>query len=112
AVPRQQKAEAGAAKPAKIGFFYIPPTDGTTAQTLASKTGFIVLTQGAETYRSQLRADGYSGKVLQYLAGNEVEGPGPYATSSASCTSPYVPMSNNVAHAVGLVCRTIHPHAR
>lgn len=112
ALPRDRGAQAAPASAAsvKLGYFYIPPKDGTSTGTLASKAGFITLTQGNESYRDALRADGYTGTVLQYIVASEVEGPGPYANSAAACDSRFDPLRNQVTDQVGDFCKYVHPN--
>jgi hypothetical protein len=94
----------------KQGFFYTPPTDGTSAATMAAKASFVVLTDGGESYRDSLRAHGFDGPILQYFVSAEVEGPGPYANASAACDASYVPLRNQVTDRVGDFCTLVHPN--
>src|SRR5687768_3819480 len=107
ALPRERGARAASSANSasvKLGFFYIPPKDGTSTGTLASKAGFVTLTQGNESYRDALRAEGYSGDVLQYIVAAEAEGPGPYANASSPCDSRFDPLNNQVTDQVGDFC--------
>ena len=93
-----------------LAYFYKPPTDGTSPQTLATTAGVVVLSRGDEGYRDELRAAGYTGLTLEYIVSGEVEGPGPYADASAPCDTSYVPNRNNVAYGVGDFCAFINPN--
>lgn len=109
-VPYAMPATEAATPTVQRGFFYVPPDDGTSVQTLAKTANFMILSGTNNTYRNQLRSAGYTGAVLQYLLSDEVDGPGPYKNSSASCNSNYDPLSNNVARFKGDFCKYIHPH--
>ncbi|MGH9481312.1 MAG: putative glycoside hydrolase [Terriglobales bacterium] len=98
------------AAPPQLAYFYKPPLDGTSAAFLASHFQLIILTHGDERYLAQLRAAGYRGLVLQYIAANETEGPGPYANAQARCDLAYPAFQRTVADRDGVFCRAIHPH--
>ncbi len=103
----------GALSPAPgLGFayFYRPPSDGTSAAFLARHFQLIILTHTDEPYLAQLRQAGYRGPVLQYIAANEAEGPGPYANAGAACDARYPTWQRTVADRVGVFCARIHPH--
>jgi hypothetical protein len=68
---------AAGGRSVRQAYFYTPPTDGTSAGALADRANLIILTQGQEGYRDQIRGSGFSGSVLQYIVSAEVEGPGP-----------------------------------
>jgi len=110
ALPSDNAARAATASsdPLKLGYFYIPPNDGTTPEMLASKAGFITLTQSNEAYRDSLRSNGYTGDVLKYIVAAEVEGPGPYANASAGCDAGFDPLRNQVTDEIGDFCTFIH----
>jgi hypothetical protein len=109
-VAQQQASRAAPAKSAQLGLFWNDPKDGTSVETIAATARIVSVSQGRETYRDSLRAAGYTGKVLQYMLAGEVEGPGPYANSSAACNSSYTPLHNQVADQRGDFCRYIHPN--
>lgn len=104
------RTSAAGGRSVKQAFFYVPPTDGTSTGTLAERSNLIILTQGQEGYRNQVRSQGFAGDVLQYIVAAEVEGPGPYANSSAACDASFDPLSNQVADQVGDFCSRIHPN--
>jgi hypothetical protein len=109
-LPRQRTAQAAGTSPVQLGYFYIPPTDGTTAATLAARASFITLTQGNESYRDSVRANGYSGDILQYIVSAEIGGPGPYKNASATCDTTFDPLRNQVSDQVGDFCKSVHPN--
>jgi hypothetical protein len=94
-------------KTVKQAVFVNYPKD-TAMEVVAAKASFVVLARTERRYRDNLRANGYTGKVIQYFMSNEVAGPGPYANSSAGCDSSFVPPINQVAHQVGDFCKYIH----
>lgn len=93
----------------KLGFHYKPPSDGTSVETIAQQAGLIILTKKDEPYREQLRAAGYSGLVLQYVAAGETSGP-PTRSAADVCDESHKPYANTVADQVGDFCTLIHPH--
>lgn len=93
----------------KLGYHYKPPGDGTSAETIARQASFIILTKKDEAYREELRAAGYSGLVLQYVAAGEVTGP-PTRTAADDCDATHRPYANTVADQVGDFCTLIHPN--
>jgi hypothetical protein len=93
-----------------IAYFYMPPSDGTSAAFLAHHFQLIIMTHPEEPYMAQLRHAGFTGPVLQYIAANEAEGPGPYANASAACDRQYPTYQRTVADRVGVFCAQIHPH--
>jgi hypothetical protein len=95
---------------ARLAYFHIAPTDGEPAATLAEHAEFITLTSGDEDYRTQLRAAGYTGNILQFLVAAEVNGPGPYRDSSVACDDTFKPLRNGIARTPGDFCRDIHPN--
>ncbi|MGH9414811.1 MAG: putative glycoside hydrolase [Terriglobales bacterium] len=101
-----------AATPPKLGFayFYKPPADHTSVAFMAHHFQLILLTHEDEAYMAQLRHDGYRGPILQTVAANEAEGPGPYANAKANCDAAYVPYHRTVADRRGVFCSKIHPH--
>jgi hypothetical protein len=82
----------------------------TSVETAASRASFVALPRVERSYRDTMRANGYSGKFVQYFLANEVNGPGPYSSSASSCDSSHVPHINQVAHQTGDFCRYIHPN--
>jgi len=96
-------------KSVQQGMFVTWPRD-TSVQTVAAKASFMVLPRTEGRYRDNMRANGYTGKVVQYFLANEANGPGPYANASAWCDSSYVPHINQVAHQTGDFCKYIHPN--
>lgn len=104
---------AGAAAPRLgIAYFYRPPSDGTPARFLARHFQLIILTHTDEPYMAELRRDGFAGPILQYIAANEAEGPGPYANAAARCDTRYPTWQRTVADRVGVFCAQIQPHER
>ncbi|MEZ4524010.1 MAG: putative glycoside hydrolase, partial [Thermomicrobiales bacterium] len=93
---------------AKLAFFYVPPKDGTSVNTIASSTDFMILNGDKQSYHQELLDHGYSGDVIQYMLASEVAGPGPYRNSSSSCDSNYQSLQNNVAKGRGDFCRYVH----
>lgn len=59
---------------------------------------------------AELRHAGYAGAILQYIAANEIEGPGPYRDHAAACDARYPTYQRTVADRVGVFCARIHPH--
>lgn len=100
------------ATPPRLGFayFYKPPLDHTPAAFVAQHFQLILLTHGDEAYAARLRRDGYAGPILQTVAANEAEGPGPYANAKAHCDAHYQPYRRTVADRRDVFCRQIHPH--
>jgi hypothetical protein len=95
---------------AKLAYFHIAPTNGEPAGTLAEYADFITLTSGDDSYRTQLRAAGYTGTILQFLVASEVNGPGPYRDSTELCDEAFDPLRNGIARTTGEFCRDIHPN--
>jgi hypothetical protein len=104
----ENSAQAVGSNSVKLGFYYNDPNDGTSASTIATKTDFIISSNTA--WRDTLRNAGYSGTLLRYFLSNEVEGPGPYKNSSASCNTSYNPLGNQAAYNQGDFCKYIHPN--
>jgi len=100
----------GANVPVRLAYFYKPPEDGTTSSFLARHVQLVILTQGDEAYRDELRRNGFPGMVLQSVAANETEGPGPYATADASCDLRFRAYQRTMADRDDTFCRQIHPH--
>lgn len=94
---------------ARIAYFYKPPNDSTAAE-VAARTQLIILTHGDEAFLAQLRRLHYTGLLLQYIAANEAEGPGPYPDRTAACDSGYAPYQRTVADRPEVFCGEIHPH--
>ncbi|MGH9520008.1 MAG: putative glycoside hydrolase, partial [Terriglobales bacterium] len=94
----------------RLAWFYKPPVGGTTAEYLARHCQLIILTHADEPYMAELRQVGYGGPILQYIAANEVEGPGPYANAHAACDARYPTYQRTVSDRVGDFCAKIHPH--
>lgn len=99
-------AGADSSNSVKLGFFYNAPGDGTSTSTIASKMSYVIAS--GTTWRDDLRGAGYNGTIMRYFLGNEVEGPGPYKNSSASCNSSYEPRGNQVAYNKGDFCKYVH----
>ncbi|HUX66065.1 MAG TPA: putative glycoside hydrolase [Terriglobales bacterium] len=95
----------------RLAYFYKPPFD-TPAAVVAARSRLVILTHGDEAYLAQLRRAGYRGPLLQYIAANEAEGPGPYPNHAAACDAAYRPYQRTVADRPGVFCRQIHPHER
>lgn len=95
---------------ARLAYFHIAPTDGEPAGTLAENADFITLTSGDEGYRTQLRAAGYTGTILQFLVAAEINGPGPYRNSGDACDATFKPLRNGIVRTPGEFCRDIHPN--
>lgn len=94
----------------RLAYFYKPPLDGTTAGFLAHHYDLIILTHADEAYRDQLRRAGYTGMILQNLAANEAEGPGPYANHQAHCDDSYQPYQRTAVDEPGMFCHEVHRH--
>ena len=103
-------ADASDVKSVQLGYFWQPPTDGTSVQKLATTAGIATVAQGKEGYGKQLREAGFTGKLLQYMQLGAVDGPGPYANASAPCNATYEPLGNQLVDAVGAFCRDVHPN--
>ncbi|HEY0602842.1 MAG TPA: hypothetical protein VGD58_08020, partial [Herpetosiphonaceae bacterium] len=82
----------------------------TSVQTAAQRASFVALPRVERSYRDTMRANGFTGKAVQYFLSNEVHGPGPYANSSASCDSSLTPHVNQVAYLKGDFCTYLHPN--
>jgi hypothetical protein len=80
----------------------------TAMEVVAAKASFVILPRTEWRYRDNLRANGYSGKVVQYFLANEVHGPGPYASAAAACDTSFVPHINQVAYNKGDFCKYLH----
>lgn len=105
-----------ATSPVKGGWFYHPPSDGTSVQTMASSFASAVLTHGDETYRDQLRTAGMRGPILQYLMANEASGPpragGGGLRNSLDACSRSLEISylwHTVSGIAGDFCTALHP---
>jgi hypothetical protein len=90
-------------------FFYNAPRAPLTVADVAARASWIVGHGSGTRYRDELRAAGYTGRVLRYVLANEVEGP-PTSISASPCDSRYDPLGNQAASNVGDFCRLIHPH--
>lgn len=73
--------------PISLAMFTHPPVGGISAQQAARQLGAAVFHKGDEQYRDQMRAAGFQGKVLQYLAVSEVSGPVGVRNSTDPCGS-------------------------
>jgi len=94
-----------------LAWFHKPPQDGSTAADIASSDSYIHLTGPSDIpFRNKLRAAGYQGPILDYVAMEAVEGPGPYSDSSAPCDAGYQAYDNQLAFNRGDFCTYIHPH--
>ena len=89
----------------QLGYHYKPTQDGTSAATLARQAAFIVLTKNDESFRDELRAAGYQGKILQYILANEVDGPAP----GADCDNAFEPWQNQALNRPGEFCSVADP---
>jgi hypothetical protein len=89
---------------ARFAWFYTAPVDGTDAGGVAEIADEVVLTGGGDvSFRERLRAEGYSGRVLQYVDL-------PYTRGSADPTDAgFTPWDNQVAWNTGDFARLIHP---
>ena len=98
-----------AASPARVAWFYKPPTDGSTPAAVASATtGQMILTKRDETFRNQLRASGYAGSILQYVEAAYAHGPVGASSAGQPCDAGFAPWGNNVAWDQGDFCRYLH----
>jgi hypothetical protein len=98
-----------AASPARVAWFYKPPTDGSTPAAVASATtGQMILTKRDETFRDQVRASGYAGSILQYVEAAYAHGPIGASSAGQPCDAGFVPWGNNVAWDQGDFCRYLH----
>lgn len=99
-----------------LAYFYKPPVallgaaSSDPARFLAQHYQLIILSHGDEAYRDRLRAAGYHGPLLLYIAPNEAEGPGPYANAQAACDARYPTYQRTVVDRVGAFCHDVHPH--
>ena len=106
-----------ATSPVNLSWFFRPPTDGTSVQTMASAYASAILTHGDEAYRDQLRAAGLRGPILQYLMANEAAGPprtggvGALRTSQDACSRSLeiAYLLNTVTGIAGDFCTALHP---
>ncbi len=108
--PAKADARASASGHIPLAYFYKPPQDGTSAHFLARHMALIILMHNDESYARRLRQDGYTGLILQCLAANEAEGPGPYLYKSQACRRGYTPYQRTVVNQPDLFCRAVHPH--
>jgi hypothetical protein len=106
-----------ATSPVNVSWFYSPPTDGTSVQTMAGAYASAILTRGHEAYRDQLRAAGMRGPILQYLMANETSGPpraggaGALRSSQDACSRSLEIsyLLNTVTGIAGDFCTALHP---
>ena len=103
-------ASPPSAQAVRLAYFYKPPEDGTTPAFLAAHVALTILTQGDEAYRDALRRHGYRDPVLQSVAANETEGPGPYLQATAVCDARFRAYQRTMADRDDTFCREIHPH--
>jgi Hypothetical glycosyl hydrolase family 15 len=89
---------------ARLAWFYSAPVDGTDAGGVAEIADEVVLTGGSDvSFREKLRAEGYSGRVLQYVDL-------PYARGSTDPNdATFTPWDNQVAWETGDFASLIHP---
>lgn len=89
-------------KPVQIAWFYKPPLNDATGDTLAAHFDTFILTRADEKTREMLRQKGETAPFLQYLLSAEVQDPG-------SCTAQ--PYRNQVTFKPGDYCmiRDQHP---
>lgn len=81
----------------RLAWFYKPPTDGTSAATLARRVDDFILTHPDEEFRDQLIDKGVPReRILQYIMANEIQDPG-------SCTAE--PWGNQFAFKAGDFCK-------
>lgn len=92
----------------KVGYHYKPPA-ATSSRALAEQASFLILTKKDESFRDEVRAAGYTGQVLQYMLGNEVDGPRTQQ-GAPTCDATYKPYANQVADEVGDFCTYINPN--
>jgi hypothetical protein len=90
-------------------FFYNAPRAPLTVADVAQRAAWVVGHGSGTRYQDELRAAGYTGRVLRYQLANEVEGP-QTVNSAAPCDVRYDPLGNQAASNVGDFCRLIHPH--
>jgi hypothetical protein len=103
--------------PVNVAWFYRPPTDGTSVQTMASTYASAILTRGDEAYRGQLRSAGLRGPILQYLMANETAGPpraggvGALRSNRDACSRSLEIsyLLNTVTGIAGDFCTALHP---
>lgn len=75
------------ASPVKLAWFYKPPSDGTTAATLAARMNEIILTHRDESFLTTLRGTSWGSRdVWQYIAGAWVRGAENKQGSTATCS--------------------------
>ncbi|HEY0069019.1 MAG TPA: putative glycoside hydrolase [Chloroflexia bacterium] len=94
-----------------LAWFHKPPEDGTTPEQIAQAHRYIHLTSRADiVYKQKLRDAGYDGPIYSYIGATALEGPGPYADSSANCQAGYTPYDNTLAWDKDDFCRYAHAH--
>ncbi len=86
---------------ASLASFY-RPSSNVDAGTVAQVNDFIVLNEGDEPYRDQVRGSGYGGVILQYVLMMEAHGPGP---DTPACQPEVKPANNTAADDVGDFCQ-------
>ncbi len=82
-----------------IAYFYKPPN--MDAASAANNFDTMILTNGDNTYRDQLRANGFSSTIPEYFRSEAIQDPG-------SCTA--VPLNNQVAYEPGDFCSISQNH--
>jgi len=87
------------AQTVNIAYFYKPPN--MDAASAANNFDTMILTNGDNTYRDQLRANGFSSTIPEYFRSEAIQDPG-------SCTA--VPLNNQVAYEPGDFCSISQNH--
>lgn len=92
--------------PLELSWFYKPPTDGTTTETLATQVKHFILTRNDENLRDQLRSSHVTTPILQYVRFDAIEDP-----CNGKCPCEQQPWNNQVAWEPGDFCdiQSKHP---
>jgi hypothetical protein len=109
-LPTQQASALNNPPTGRFAYFWGQPQDGTGAPAIAALNNYLVFTHGNESFRDSVKQAGYTGLAFQYLLAAEVDGPGPYADSTAKCDSTFQPWSNQIAMDAGSFCTFLHPN--
>lgn len=83
-----------------IAYFYKPPQNANAA-TLAQNISTFILTRADETFRDELKANGVTAPIMQYVRFEAIQNPG-------SCT--VQPFRNQVAYKIGDFCSISKNH--
>ena len=89
----------------ELSWFYKPPVDGTSTQTMATQFQHFILTRNDEDLRDHLRAAGVSTPILQYVRFDAIEDP-----CDGQCPCKAMPWRNQVAWEPGDFCEILSNH--